>query len=431
MQTFALKFLLGLSLGITIAFAGVTGCRQDTVTAASNNSPDPAAVNMAPVNNAHPAPLAQPVAFSSQPTQVAQQTAPPPPDQYNPPPPPPPAGQNMANPDNGAYQDAQAYEQLDEEGQAPPAEYADQPPPQLPEYDQPIAPAPNYIWTPGYWYWAPAGYYWIPGAWCAPPYYGALWTPGYWRWYHNRWGFFPGYWGPYIGFYGGINYGFGYTGYGYDGGYWRGNSFYYNSAVNRINVNITHVYTRNVVVNNNTRVSYNGGRGGIAVRPQPAELAAMRGPRVPPMTTQLQSQRDASQNRAQFYNVNRGRPAIVAAPRPIAAQPGIARPNTIIRPTEPNSHPQTQPARPDTRPTQTQNQYRPTQSQPQYHPTPQPQYRPDPQPQSQTQYRPAPQPQPRPQPSPQPRPQPQSRPAPQSQPRPEPHPQNSEGKPRR
>src|SRR5579885_1872110 len=40
-------------------------------------------------------------------------------------------------------------------------------PPPLPVYEQPIAPGPGYIWTPGYWAWDPAyGYYWVPGAWC-------------------------------------------------------------------------------------------------------------------------------------------------------------------------------------------------------------------------------------------------------------------------
>src|SRR5882762_6302802 len=181
-----------------------------------NSGPDPANVNMAPVANNQPQPAAAPapksavlgVRYQVQPQQSAEQYPPQqyPPQQYPPQetaPPPPDQDQ--------AYQDAQTAEQLDEEGEAPPVEYADQPPPPLPVYEQPEAPAPNYIWTPGYWYWAPAGYYWIPGAWCAPPYYGALWTPGYWGWYHNRWGFHRGFWGLHIGFYAGINYRLRYT----------------------------------------------------------------------------------------------------------------------------------------------------------------------------------------------------------------------------
>ena len=92
----------------------------------------------------------------------------------------------------------------------------------LPEYDQPPAPEPNYIWTPGYWAYGPEGYYWTPGVWCPPPYYGALWTPPYWGFYGGRYGFHHGYWGLHIGFYGGVDYGFGYIGIGYFGGYWHG-----------------------------------------------------------------------------------------------------------------------------------------------------------------------------------------------------------------
>ena len=80
-----------------------------------------------------------------------------------------------------------------------------------------------------------------------------------------------GYWGPHVGFYGGINYGFGYGGFGYEGGEWRGRDFYYNRTVNNVNVtNITNVYNKTVVVNNNTHVSYNGGRGGVEARPSHA-----------------------------------------------------------------------------------------------------------------------------------------------------------------
>ena len=53
-------------------------------------------------------------------------------------------------------------------------------PPPLPVYDQPIAPGPGYIWTPGYWAWDPDfGYYWVPGTWVMPPAIGLLWTPGW------------------------------------------------------------------------------------------------------------------------------------------------------------------------------------------------------------------------------------------------------------
>jgi hypothetical protein len=151
-------------------------------------------------------------------------------------------------------------------------------PPALPVYSQPLCPGPGYIWTPGYWAWSPDGYYWVPGTWVTPPQVGFLWTPGFWAFSAGLYGWHPGYWGPTVGFYGGINYGFGYTGVGYWGGYWHGRDFYYNRAVNNVNItNIHNVYNRTVINNVNVnRVSYNGGPGGIQARPTSAHLSAER-----------------------------------------------------------------------------------------------------------------------------------------------------------
>ena len=59
--------------------------------------------------------------------------------------------------------------------------------------------------------------------------------PGYWGWGSGAYLWHAGYWGPQVGFYGGIDYGFGYVGVGYAGGYWNNGAFFYNSAVNNIN----------------------------------------------------------------------------------------------------------------------------------------------------------------------------------------------------
>jgi hypothetical protein len=77
------------------------------------------------------------------------------------------------------------------------------PPPELPVYEQPPIPAPDYIWTPGYWGIGPLGYYWVPGTWVLPPSVGLLWTPGYWGWRDGIYVWNAGYWGPHVGFYGG------------------------------------------------------------------------------------------------------------------------------------------------------------------------------------------------------------------------------------
>src|SRR5215472_1665824 len=94
-------------------------------------------------------------------------------------------------------------------------------PPPIPVYAQPICPGPGFVWVPGYWAFGPDGYYWVPGYWVLPPFIGALWTPGYWGWGNGLYVWHAGYWGLHVGFYGGINYGFGYFGVGYQGGYWN------------------------------------------------------------------------------------------------------------------------------------------------------------------------------------------------------------------
>lgn len=188
-------------------------------------------------------------------------------------------------------------------------------PPPLPVYEQPLCPGDGYIWTPGYWAYDDAGgYFWVPGTWVLIPQPGFLWTPGYWGWGDGVFIFHQGYWGPQVGFYGGINYGFGYVGVGYEGGYWRNGAFFYNRSVNHI-TNITNVYNKTVIVNN-VHVSYNGGAGGISARPTPAEDAAEHEHHLPPIAAQVQHVQSASRNRQLFESVNHGKPAIAATARP-------------------------------------------------------------------------------------------------------------------
>ena len=50
-----------------------------------------------------------------------------------------------------------------------------------------------------------------------------------------------------VGFYGGVNYGFGYGGVGYEGGYWDHDRFNYNRSVNNVSGgNIHNVYNKTV-----------------------------------------------------------------------------------------------------------------------------------------------------------------------------------------
>ena len=124
---------------------------------------------------------------------------------------------NESNTDYDAGDDDTSYGQ--------PTLEAEQPPPELPQYSQPDCPGDGYLWTPGYWSYSEQGYYWVPGAWARPPEVGYLWTPGYWGYSSGRYRYHYGYWGSHIGYYGGINYGNGYTGVGYQGGYWSGDRF--------------------------------------------------------------------------------------------------------------------------------------------------------------------------------------------------------------
>jgi len=192
-------------------------------------------------------------------------------------------------------------------------------PPILPVYVQPVCPAPGFIWVPGYWAYGPDGYFWVPGTWVEPPEVGLLWTPGYWGWDDGVYAWYPGYWGPEVGYYGGINYGFGYTGVGFFGGYWRGGTYYYNRAVTNVNVTVVHNTYNTTVINNSTtinRVSFNGGRGGTTARPTSREMEVARQHHVPMTSEQTQHQQAASSNRTLLASVNHGRPDVAATPRP-------------------------------------------------------------------------------------------------------------------
>lgn len=152
------------------------------------------------------------------------------------------------------------------------------------------------------------------------PSVGLLWTPGYWGWGGGGYFFHAGYWGPHVGFYGGINYGFGYGGVGFVGGRWNGGVFAYNTAVMHVNTTVIHnTYVDRTVVNNvtvNNHVSYNGGTGGISARPTSAEMAAEHEHHIAPTEMQTQHEHTASTNRALLASENHGRPAIAATARP-------------------------------------------------------------------------------------------------------------------
>lgn len=191
-------------------------------------------------------------------------------------------------------------------------------PPDLPVYDQPVCPADGYIWTPGYWAWDGEEYYWVPGTWVEAPEPGYLWTPAYWAWNGSAFAFYEGYWADQVGFYGGVNYGFGYFGDGFVGGRWDNGHFFYNRAVNNVNVTVIHNVYNTTVVNNTTvtRVSYNGGNGGITARPTPQQEAVAHARHIPPVAAQVQHVQAARGNQEMRASVNHGKPPVAATPKP-------------------------------------------------------------------------------------------------------------------
>ena len=361
-------------------------------------------------------------------------------------------------------------------------------PPPLLVYEQPPCPEPGLIWMPGYWAYGDDGYYWVPGAWVPAPYVGALWTPGYWGWNGGMYYWHPGFWGRHVGYYGGINYGFGYFGIGFLGGRWNGGFFEYNTAVWRVNTVIIHRtyvdrdWDRHYADrDHNRRVAFSGGPGGIRHDPDRREREYMREPHMERTSFQTQHIEAARSDRNAYYNVNRGRPdRIVAArplpqenrPAPVPQRNGYNNPRNMNndrrggyqeQPNRGGQNPgydqhNNQNARPQQPQYRTQPEYRPAQpqqrpQQPEYRQAPpgrqvpqsrpqQPEYRPQPQPQqpqyrNQPEYRPAPpqrqapesrpqQPEYRPQPQRQPeyRQPPQSRPEPQGRPEPQQRPEN-------
>jgi hypothetical protein len=319
-------------------------------------------------------------------------------------------------------------------------------PPMLPVYEQPVCPEPGLMWTPGYWAYGPDGYYWVPGAWVPAPYEGALWTPPYWGWSNGLFMFHDGYWGNHVGYYGGVNYGFGYMGIGFVGGMWRGHDFLYNTAVMRVDGSrFRNTYEDRAIVDRYTvargsRVAFSGGAGGIQHLASPEERMAMRDQHIAKTSFQAQHESAARSDRNSYFKSNGGRPSTLAVPRPLGAethaapggmrqgqQPGAfnnrpgANPGTGMQNRQqPGPAYQNQQNRPAQQPNgQYQQRNNPSQPTQQARPAPQQQQRPMAQ---QQQPRPAPQPQARP------AAQPQSRPAPKQQAAPKPQPKENEHK---
>lgn len=209
-------------------------------------------------------------------------------------------------------------------------------PPALPVYDQPPMPDLGYIWTPGYWSYSDQGYYWVPGTWVEPPEVGMLWTPPYWGWGDGGYRFHAGYWGPQVGYYGGVNYGYGYGGDGYQGGRWQDGRFAYNRSGNNFGrVHVTNVYQERLEVSNRSHVSYAGGVGGLNSQPSAAQRAAEQERHPPATAAQNRHNEAAAAHPGLAASHDNGRPAIAATARPAQFEgAGVVppRPAPVARP---------------------------------------------------------------------------------------------------
>ena len=221
-------------------------------------------------------------------------------------------------------------------------------PPPLPLYAQPPIPGDGYIWTPGYWAWDPASgdYIWVPGTWVMPPGVGLLWTPGYWAFIDGSYLWHRGYWGPQVGYYGGINYGYGYIGRGYDGGRWYRGHFRYNTAANNIPRGRVHdVYRAPVPQRPAHADSFIGGNSHWHSQPTAGQRRFEGGQHPDWTQAQQEHEHRAMVTPEQRMGNNHGAPPTAATPRP----GGFGEPQVEHTRPAPQMHPQPEHHAPDMR----------------------------------------------------------------------------------
>ena len=208
-------------------------------------------------------------------------------------------------------------------------------PPPLPSYVQPPLPQAGYLWVPGFWAWRNPipDYYWVPGTWVQPPRQGLLWTPPYWSRVDGGYVFHAGYWAEQVGFYGGIDYGYGYTGDGYQGGRWENGVFSYNRAANNLGaLDIPSVYEEVVAADTKeVRVSFNGGSRGTTARPTASQQALADARHIEASAEQQKHFELAAMDRALYSRLNHGEPGVAATSRAgILEGAGVTRSGGLV-----------------------------------------------------------------------------------------------------
>jgi hypothetical protein len=119
--------------------------------------------------------------------------------------------------------------------------------------------------------------------------------------------------GTQVGFYGGINYGFGYFGNGYDGGRWDNGHFFYNQSYSQVNVSINrNVYNTRVENTTINRVSFNGGSGGVQLGATAQKESFANERHMAPVAAQTEHVQSARANAELRASANNGKPPIAA-----------------------------------------------------------------------------------------------------------------------
>jgi hypothetical protein len=210
-------------------------------------------------------------------------------------------------------------------------------PPVIPVYDQPPCPGDGYLWVPGYWAYGDADYYWVPGVWVEPPEIGFLWTPGWWGWGDGGYFWHGGYWGPHVGFYGGINYGFGYFGTGFWGGHWEGGHFFYNTACWHVGAGFHNTYANHSWVEGGSRASFNG-PGGVDRRATAEEERFDHEGHRGVTDAQRAHEQEAIHDHGQKFSENKGNPGKAALTRTSHDSLVKKTNEKLVRPEHENEH---------------------------------------------------------------------------------------------
>jgi hypothetical protein len=149
-----------------------------------------------------------------------------------------------------------------------------------------------------------------------PPQPGLLWTPPYWSRVDGGYAFHGGYWATEVGFYGGIDYGYGYAGDGYQGGRWENGAFFYNRAVNNLgSQSVAHIYDQAQAEDTTeARVSFNGGGRETTARPTRHQETLASERHIGATSEQQKHFELAAMDRSLYSKLNNGEPGVAATP---------------------------------------------------------------------------------------------------------------------